>query len=623
MRAKLLGMYRLDPNRPLPDRRDLPSVPLDSGASILKEDEDLLLLSPHRTGIKVAERNGVIAAAWGAITGSLSPLPDGLRADDPRALLHLYAEHGEKFARQLNGHFALLLLDRPRGLFMLVQDRFPGIATAYWLERDGRLLFSDRIEPLVRIHPEERRRIDRQALHHFMADTYLTAPHTIYEGVRQVPSGEMLRVEGGAVARIAYDGWHRPARRESDGKAALAHYRGLLEDALGDWLARDPSCGFLLSGGLDSSVNVALAAKRNTRALPTFGIAATDFHTDAPYARRVASLCGATYTEKLIDGSEVDDLPKLVWELENPFYEPGVMLSWNALRLASEHVGSVIGGETADQLFGACVEPCWRRHGVRRRFGPLLKPWLSLVRGAARLPKARASSFVRKVEHRLIGHLDPAYWCARYGFRTCDLPALMRRPLPEDDRYDMPDLPDGDLDALWNYGCTVLNRDYSCYGILLANGRLGDLLGLETFSPFCDRRVADYILSLDTELRYAAVPGRPGEFVFKALHRRLARELLEPDIVDRPKQGGAINPLIHLQDERRLGWVGRALLGSPFLSDLCRRETIAALFDDVPHNATRIMQLVALDLWHHLFIETSSDAAPDFTLTEFLKERAG
>ncbi len=623
MRARLLGIYRLDPNRPLPDRRSLPSVPLDSGASTLREDEDLLLLSPHHTGLKVAERGGVLATAWGAITGCLAPLPDGLRADDPLALLHLYAEHGEKFARQLNGHFSLLLLDRPRGLFMLVQDRFPGITTAYWLERDGMLLFSDRIEPLVRVFPDERRRLDRKALHQYLADTYITAPATIYTDVRQLPCGEMLRVEAGGIERRVYDGWHRPAHRQTDAQTALSRYRGLLDEALGDWLARDPSCGFLLSGGLDSSVNVALAAGLGDRALPTFGIAATDFHTDAPYARRVADLYGATYTEKLVDGSEIDDLPKLAWEMENPFFEPGMMLSWNALRLASEQVGSVIGGEAADQLFGACVEPCWRRHGARRRFGPLLKPWLGLVRGVARLPVARASSFVRKVEHRLVGHLDPAYWCARYGFRTCDLPALMRRPLPEDDRYDTLALPDADLDALWNFGCTVLNRDYTAYGILLANGRLGDLLGIETFSPFCDRRVTDFILSLATELRYSAVPGRPGEFVFKALHRELARELLEPDIIDRPKQGGAINPLIHLQDDVRLGWVGRALLGSPFLDDLCRREAIAGLFADVPHNATRIMQLVALDLWHYLFIETEADGPPDFTLSEFLKLRAG
>ncbi|MBU0743654.1 hypothetical protein KJ554_15080, partial [bacterium] len=380
MHAGLLGIHRLDQARPLPAPRDLPADAPGGGASTLLQDDDLLLLSPRRSGLKAAERGGVIAAAWGTITGCLVPLPDGLRADDPRALLHLYAEHGEAFARQLNGHFVVLLRDRPRGLLLLIQDRFPGIATAYWLERDGLLLFSDRIEPLVRAYPDERRRIDRKALHQYLADTYLTAPATIYAGVRQLPCGEMLRVEAGGIERRVYDGWHRPARRQTDAKTALARYRGLLDDALGDWLARDPSCGFLLSGGLDSSVNVALAAGHGDRALPTFGIAATDFHTDAPYARRVAAAYGAIHTEKLVDGSRIDDLPRLAWELENPFFEPGMMLSWNALRLASEHVGSVVGGETADQLFGACAVPCWNRHRARRRLGPLLLPWLALVR---------------------------------------------------------------------------------------------------------------------------------------------------------------------------------------------------------------------------------------------------
>jgi len=623
MRARVLGLHRLDPTRSLPDRRELPSIPLDGGASTLHGDDDLLLLSPRGTGLRAAERGGVLAAAWGPITGSLAPLPEGLSADDPLALLHLYSEYGEKFARQLNGHFVVLLRDAPRGRLLLIQDRFPGIATAYWLEREGLLLFSDRIEPIMRVFPDERRRIDRKALHQYLADTYVTAPSTIYTGVRQVPCGEMLRAEGGTVERRVYDDWHRPAQRLDDEQVALPRYRALLDEAIGGWLERDPSCGFLLSGGLDSSVNVALAAGRSERALPTYGIAATDFHTDAPYARRVADLYGATYTEKLIDGSEIDDLPKLAWELETPFYEPGMMLSWNALRLASEQVGSVIGGETADQLFGACALPCWRRHGERQRLGPLLLPWLALVRGAARLPLIRTNAYVRKAENRLVGPYDPAYWCGRYGFRDCDLPELLRRPLPEDDRYDALALPDNDLEALFDYGCTVLNRDYALYGILLANGRLGDLLGIETFSPFCDRRVADFILSLATSLRCPSVPGRPGEFTFKALHRQLAYELLDVDIVDRPKQGGAINPLIHLLDETRLERVRRALLGSVFLDDLCRHDALAGLFADVPHNATRIMQLVALDLWYHLFIEMGAEGPPDFTLTEFLEMRAG
>lgn len=156
----------------------------------------------------------------------------------------------------------------------------------------------------------------------------------------------------------------------------------------------------------------------------------------------------------------------------------------------------------------------------------------------------------------------------------------------------------------------------------MANGRLGDLLGLKTWSPYLDRRVADFVLSLDTELRSPEDPQRPGAYVYKALHRRLAFRLLPADVVDRPKQGGAVDPRIHLRDAAWLKRIRRAVLASPLLDDLCRREPLEALFDDPDHNATRILQLVAYDLWHHLFIERAGEDAGGFPLTEFLELRA-
>jgi hypothetical protein len=215
----------------------------------------------------------------------------------------------------------------------------------------------------------------------------------------------------------------------------------------------------------------------------------------------------------------------------------------------------------------------------------------------------------------------PASWCGRYGFRNADLPALLRRGLPEDDRYDTLALPDHDLDALFDHGCTVLNRDYAVSGILPANGRLGDLLGVATFSPFCDRRLADLVLGLATDLRCPEAPDQPGTFTYKALHRDLARTLLERDVVERPKQGGAITPTIHLRDADRLASMRRALLASPFIDDLCRREALEALLVDPRRNAVRILQLVTLDLWHHLDHERGDAGAPDFTLGEFLAMR--
>lgn len=619
MSARLAAILRLDPARPRPGNLDVDPL---GGSVVLHADDDLVLLGARDAAPAVAATDGVVACAWGRPTGCVDALPDGLRADDPRALLHLYAERGDDFARRLDGHFVVLIRDIPRGR-LLLQDRFPGIATAYRLERDGYLYLSDRIEPLLRLNPDARARLDDRALHHFLADTYTTAPDTIYADVKQLGCGERLVVEEGRARVEIYDGWTRADEKITDPEAAFADYRAKLGDAVGDWIEYDPACGFLLSGGLDSSALVALAAERSERPLPTFGIASTDFHTDAPYARRVAERYGTDHSERLVEGGEIEDLPRLVHALEQPFYEPGMMLSWCALSLAGESVKTVVGGEIADQLFGASVVPVRQRVAARRRFGPLLEPALALIRGLARSSPARGNVFARKVENRLVGPQDPAHWCGHYGFRDCDLAGLLRRPLPEDDRYPLTGLPHDDLESMYDFGCTVLNRDYANHGILQINGRLGDLLGLETFSPFCSRAVADHILALDTSLRFHASPDEPEDFTYKALHRRLAYELLEADIVDRPKQGGAINPLIHLLDETRLDRVRRGVLRSPYLDDLCRREPLAALFNDVPANATRILQLVTLDLWHAIFHELGGEAAPDFTLSQFLEARAG
>ncbi len=179
-----------------------------------------------------------------------------------------------------------------------------------------------------------------------------------------------------------------------------------------------------------------------------------------------------------------------------------------------------------------------------------------------------------------------------------------------------------DPDALFDFGCTVLNRDYALDGILLPTGRFADHLGIETFSPFLSRPVGDFILSLPWDLRLLDHPDRPGDFVYKRLHRLLSYELLPRDVVDRPKQGGAIDTLIHFQDPEWRDLVRRGLLASPFLMDLCRPEAVAGLFEAVELHAVRIMELVALDLWHRMFVEGEMGVG-EMSLSEHFRGRVG
>lgn len=354
MNATLVGLYRLDPRRPWPE---VTGRLFSGSAALVQEDAELRLYAPAGAAPVRHTGAGVAILEIGAVGEALSPAPDGLPG--------LWEEHGTSLARVLDGHFALVVREPER--LHLLQDAFPGIVTVYWLERDGLLCFADRIEPLLRLFPEERGRLDERARFRYLADSYITAPRTIYAHIRQLVAGEVLSTGSDGVRTRVKAGWERPAERFDDPEAALHRYGELLAASVGRVLDASPDCGFLLSGGLDSSVNVALAAERSAAPLRTFGITAEGFNTDAPWARRVAAHVGAVHVEAPVTADSIDDLPRLARHMENPFYEPGMLLSWSALKLAAQHVDVVIGGEATDQLFGACALPARNRYAAPPR----------------------------------------------------------------------------------------------------------------------------------------------------------------------------------------------------------------------------------------------------------------
>lgn len=182
-------------------------------------------------------------------------------------------------------------------------------------------------------------------------------------------------------------------------------------------------------------------------------------------------------------------------------------------------------------------------------------------------------------------------------------------------------LPDTDLDALYDFGCTILNRDYALNGILVANGRIGAMLDIPTYTPFCDRAVSNFILGLDAGLRCHPTCGESDGFVYKALHREVAKHLLESDIIDRPKQGGAISPAIHLQSTKKVTEIRTALVRSPFINETFHCPMVSSFFDAPKVNATRILILLTLDVWHYIFRECDYQSAPEFSLSDFLHLR--
>src|SRR6266576_3102042 len=187
---------------------------------------------------------------------------------DTEVLLHLYEEHGDRFAERLRGMFAIAIWDARRRRLVLARDRF-GIKPLYYRAADNELAFASELRALPRGE------IDLEALEAFLAFNSIPAPLTIFREVRKLPPGHLLLWEDG---RLELRRFARPAPvpagelRGDDEAELVEELRSRVRDSVRAHLVSDVPVGVLLSGGVDSAFLAALAADESSDALRTFSI---------------------------------------------------------------------------------------------------------------------------------------------------------------------------------------------------------------------------------------------------------------------------------------------------------------------------------------------------------------
>src|SRR5215470_2845539 len=238
---------------------------------------------------------------------------------DTEVIIHLYEERQLGAVDELDGQFAFGLWDGKRRLLHLVRDRM-GKKPIYYMVTGGRLLFASEVKALLG-HPDSARRLDFVALNQYLTFSNVPEPRTMFDGIRRLPAGHYLTCdEAGNVTVKRYwsslDGpaWTAP----TDAREVVPRVRELVKEAVKKRLMADVPVGAFLSGGIDSSTNVALMSRLVTTPLQTFTIEFTgfgpadNFH-DVPYARRVASMFGCRHTEVQVTAAEaIEYLPQMV-----------------------------------------------------------------------------------------------------------------------------------------------------------------------------------------------------------------------------------------------------------------------------------------------------------------------
>jgi asparagine synthase (glutamine-hydrolysing) len=465
---------------------------------------------------------------------------------DTEAIVHLYEERGPDCVLEIEGMFAFGLWDGARRRLLLARDRL-GKKPLYYAELGGRLLFASEIKALLEF-PEIVRDIDQQALNLFLTFSNVPAPRTLFAGIRKLPPAHWLTCdENGRISITRYwspldASWPATVSEQE----AVNQVRRLLQDSVRKRLMSDVPVGCFLSGGVDSSSNVALMSRLMDRPLTTFSVGFTgfgeaeNFH-DLPYARRVAKRFGCDHHEIMVTAEQCrDHLPVLVEQQDEPIGDPAC-LPMHFVSQGTHERGFkvVLVGEGSDEVFGgyddmaSIVDTSYRRWRVVNLLPRIVRWGLHRALRLLRAPPGRIDVVRRSIDG------EPLYWGLDVVFWDTEKEALLRPEARAQmgesagavvGRYHDDLLaahPDADVMQKMSY-VELSNRLPEL--LLMRVDKISMAHSLEARAPFLDHRLSAYALSLPQRLKI-----RDGQT--KAVLKRAVEPFLPREVITRRKQG--------------------------------------------------------------------------------------
>jgi asparagine synthase (glutamine-hydrolysing) len=510
--------------------------------------------------------------------------------------------------------FAFALWDGRRGRLLAARDRL-GIKPLYWTVTADQLLFASEIKALLQ-HPAVTRGVDETALYHYL--TFLTspAPHTLFTGIQKLPAGHTLLVDpGGAPTVTRYWDAIVPTDPSGDERQYVERTRALLTDAVRSHMVSDVPFGAFLSGGVDSSTNVALMSQHMDRPANTFSVGFVDDPANNEFApaRRIAELFRTDHREVRIDQHDaLAYLPEMIHHQDEPLADPVCIPLYFVSRLMRDS-GVVVGhvGEGADELFFG-YEAYMRTLQLQRALArldavprvawqigaALTRPLTTLAGRGARLPT---------ILDRL-GAGQSIFWGGAIAYDEPGKRAILgcdvERRLRGLDSHDVvagiaDDLlaqkPDADFVELMTYQELKLRLPEL---LLMRVDKITMSTSVEARVPFLDHPLVELVLSIPS-----AIKVRGGA---KHVLKQAVAGLLPNDVIHRRKQGFAAPTAAWLRSglgDHLADLLGRSALAERELFDLGAVGRLLVDHRGGRHDrSVHLWTIVNLALWYEHWI---------------------
>ncbi|MDL1974764.1 MAG: asparagine synthase (glutamine-hydrolyzing) [Deltaproteobacteria bacterium] len=462
---------------------------------------------------------------------------------DTEVVLYSYKEWGVNCLDRFNGMFAFAIWDDRKKLLFIARDRL-GIKPVYYYHSNNLLIFASEIKSILESGLVEKR-VDYFALH--TPAMYQVSPLTGFKNIYKLLPGSYLTFQDGLLRIHKYWQIH-PSEDNLDEDQAIEELDRLLDVSVQGQMIADVPVGAFLSGGLDSSLIVALMSRNRTKQINTFTIRYADedqkfeqMPDDSKYAKKVAKLFDCRHHEFVIKSDITDLLPKMIWHLDEPLADPASINTYLIAKSARENgIVVLLNGMGGDEIFAgyrkqlACLladsyqiyVPGFARHimekGVKRLPSATRKRGIRTIRWAKRflsfatLPQAQryfVSGMIKPEEFKALFLEDffnkENYWhthCVKSQlstFKRKDISYLTKMCL-NDTRVFL-----SDHNLTYSDKCTMA-------------------AGVESRPPLTDHRVVEFMFSLHPGLKINRITQ-------KYLLKKVGERYLPKEIVYRPK----------------------------------------------------------------------------------------
>jgi asparagine synthase (glutamine-hydrolysing) len=528
---------------------------------------------------------------------------------DTEVILNLYISEGRSFIKKLNGFFGLAIFDKEENSLFVARDRY-GVKPLLVYRDEDKLFFASEMKSIMALGVP--RKLDYAALSHYLQLNYIPGPATIFKGVKKLLPGHYLYIKDGKVVKkrwykIPYDP-KKVEKQKLDYEQQQKKLVTLMDESVQRRLVADVPLGSFLSGGIDSSVITALAA-RHTPHLNTFSIGYKDepFFDETKYANLVAARHKTNHTVFSLTNNDLyEHLHAMLDYLDEPFADSSALAVYILSQRTRQQVTVALSGDGADEIFGG-----YNKHMAEfqvRQGGFKAEAVTGLNFLWDMLPKSRSSFFGNKVRQLqrfsrgMLSGVKDRYWdwasfASEKDARSL-LSAASRRKIgkkaADKRRKDILENlhADGDLNE-------VLLTDMNLvlpYDMLTKVDLMSMANSLEVRTPFLDYHVVDFAFSLP-------VSSKVDGSMKKKIVQDAFRAELPAELYDRPKHGFEVPLLKWFRGELR-PLIENDLLADDFVAaqgifDVeAVRALKAQLFSRSPGDVhARIWALIVFQTW--------------------------